>query len=189
MLKAPNAHLILSAAGRDQFPTDTPPEVVMVGKSNVGKSSLINALAQRKRLAYVGQTPGKTRLINFYYINEDIMLVDVPGYGFANRSRAEQIHYSELMDSYFELRNPLVMLVLIDVRRGMSDDDRIMLDFASHHDIPCAIILTKVDKLSRNKIINVKRKVEKETGLDVFYFSTLNALYTVEISNYIQSIL
>ena len=189
MLKAPNARLIISAAGRDQFPTGTPPEVVMVGKSNVGKSSLINALAQRKRLAYVGQTPGKTRLINFYYINDDIMFVDVPGYGFANRSRAEQIHYSELMDAYFELRNPIVMLVMIDVRRGMSDDERVMLDFASHNNVPCAIVLTKVDKLSRNKIINVKRKVEQETGLDVFYFSNLNSLYTVDISDYLQSLI
>ena len=93
------------------------------------------------------------------------------------------------MDAYFELRNPIVMLVMIDVRRGMSDDDRVMLDFAAHNNVPCAIVLTKVDKLSRNKIINVKRKVEQETGLDVFYFSTLNALYTVDISDYLQALI
>ena len=186
MLKAADARLIISAAQASQFPISDQQEIVMVGKSNVGKSSLINALTQRKRLAYVGQTPGKTRLINFYHINEELLLVDVPGYGFANRSRQEQAHYAELMDSYFEFRQPKIMLVLVDVRRGMSDDDRLMLEFAEHNDIPCAIILSKVDKLSRNKIINEKRRVENETGLDVLFFSSLNSLYTEDIVNYIE---
>ena len=186
MLKASNAKLIISAAKAKQFPELPQYEVVMVGKSNVGKSSLINALAQRKRLAYVGQTPGKTRLINFYYINEELLLVDVPGYGFANRSHQEQIHYGELMDSYFQLRHPRVMLVLVDVRRGLSDDDRLMIEFASHNGLHCAVILTKVDKLSRSKFVLEKRKIENETGLEVMYFSSLNSLYTQDISAYIE---
>lgn len=157
----------------------------MVGKSNVGKSSLINALTQRKRLAFVGQRPGKTRLINFYHINEELLLIDVPGYGYANRSRKEQIEYGELMDSYFTLRHPQLMLILIDVRRGISDDDRMMMQFAEHEGIEAAVILTKVDKLSRNKIVQAKRKINQESSMEVFYFSALNSMYTEDIADFI----
>lgn len=189
MIQTHDAQLIISAAHSSQFPETTQKEIVMVGKSNVGKSSLINALTNRKRLAYVGQRPGKTRLINFYHINETLILVDVPGYGYANRSHQEQIDYSQLMDAYFTQRNPRIMFVLIDIRRGMSDDDRLMLDFAYHNNIPCAIILTKTDKLSRSKIIQVKRSVEKETGLEVFLFSSMDALQTEKLTEYIAKVI
>lgn len=175
MLKAPNAQLIISAAHSSQFPEIAKPEIVMVGKSNVGKSSLINALTNRKRLAYVGQRPGKTRLINFYDVNEHIMLVDVPGYGYANRSQQEQINYGVLMDSYYQERHPALMLLLIDVRRGMSDDDGLMLEFAFHNDIDTAIVLTKTDKLPRSKVVSLQRKIENITDLEVFLFSSISA--------------
>ena len=185
MLKAQNAHLIISCASSTQFPDSNKKEVLLVGKSNVGKSSLINSLTNRKQLAYVGQRPGKTRLINFYDINESLILVDVPGYGYANRSHQEQLDYAKLMDDYFELRDISLMLILIDIRRGISDDDQMMIDFAEYHGIDSAIVLTKADKLSRSKMIQAKMKVEKQSNLDVFLFSSLNAIHTPDIQEYI----
>lgn len=169
-----DAHLIISCASAKQFPETNQKEIVMVGKSNVGKSSIINAITNRKKLAYVGQRPGKTRLINFYYINEDVILTDVPGYGFANRSKQEQIQYAKLMDGYFKERHPHIMLVLIDCRRGLSDDDREMINFALHHDIEFAIVLTKVDKLSNSKLSSVKMKIKQELPeIKILAFSSL----------------
>ena len=170
-MKAHEASLILSAASHEQFPETDKPEIVMVGKSNVGKSTLINAITNRKNLAYVGNTPGKTRLINFYDINEDLLLIDVPGYGYANRSHQEQNAYAKLMDSYFELRDPVMMLIVIDSRRGLSQEDAMMIEFADFNGIPSAIVLSKTDKISRSKAIQEKRKIETKTGLQVFLFS------------------
>lgn len=185
-----DAHLIISCASASQFPETTQKEIVMVGKSNVGKSSLINALTNRKRLAYVGQRPGKTRLINFYHINDELLLTDVPGYGFANRSKEEQIQYSVLMDSYFQQRHPAMMLILIDVRRGVGKDDIMMLDFARYNGIEHAIVLTKTDKLSRNKIANERRAVKKEyPDVKVLEFSSLNHDTREPIIEYMRSVL
>lgn len=185
-----DAHLIISCASASQFPETTQKEIVMVGKSNVGKSSLINAFTNRKRLAYVGQRPGKTRLINFYHINDELLLTDVPGYGFANRSKEEQIQYGVLMDSYFQQRHPAMMLILIDVRRGVGKDDIMMLDFARYNGIEHAIVLTKTDKLSRNKIANERRAVKKEyPDLKVLEFSSLNHDTREPIIEYMRSVL
>lgn len=171
---ANDAHLIISCASDKQFPDTHQKEIVMVGKSNVGKSSLINALTNRKKLAYVGQRPGKTRLINFYYINEDVILTDVPGYGFANRSKAEQIQYGRLMDGYFSLRHPELMLILVDVRRGISQDDVTMIEFAIHNQLNYALVLTKTDKLSRSQIASTKQKIKREyQGIKILEFSAL----------------
>lgn len=188
-INAHNARLIISAAHSSQFPETDQFEVVMAGKSNVGKSSLINALTNRKKLAYVGQRPGKTRLINFYHINDDLLLVDVPGYGYANRSHSEQIEYGKLMDGYFSLRNPRLMLILIDIRRGLSQDDVMMIEFAEHNEIPAAIVLTKTDKLSHSKVIQCKRKIEKEIDMDVFLFTSLNGESVLPLSEYIVSLM
>ncbi|WZU02738.1 ribosome biogenesis GTP-binding protein YihA/YsxC [Erysipelothrix sp. D19-032] len=185
-----DAHLIISCASASQFPETTQKEIVMVGKSNVGKSSLINAFTNRKRLAYVGQRPGKTRLINFYHINDELLLTDVPGYGFANRSKEEQIQYGVLMDSYFQQRHPRMMLILIDVRRGVGKDDIMMLDFARYNGIEHAIVLTKTDKLSRNKIANERRAVKKEyPDVKVLEFSSLNHDTREPIIEYMRSVL
>ena len=190
-LNTQDASLIISCASKEQFPQTDQIEIVMVGKSNVGKSSLINGLTHRKRLAYVGQRPGKTRLINFFHINDDLMLVDVPGYGFANRSKEEQIHYGTLMDSYFELRHPSLMLLLVDIRRGINDDDRTMLEFAQHYGIEPMVILSKADKLSRGAAKSEALKLERSLGLPVMVFShtqhgTADAIVEYIMNKYTQ---
>ena len=182
-----NAKLILSAASEAQFPQSTKKEILLVGKSNVGKSSLINALTNRKNLAFVGNRPGKTRLINFYDVNEEVMLVDVPGYGYAHRSHQEQLDYAKLMDAYFETRHVDFMFILIDVRRGISEEDMMMIDFALYHDIEAAIVLTKTDKLSRSKVINIKRQAQNQSGLEVFLFSNQDALFAKPIVEHIKN--
>ena len=188
-VKATDPQLIISAAQASQFPQTHQKEIVFVGKSNVGKSSIINSLIKRRKLAYVGQRPGKTRLANFYYINEDVMFVDVPGYGFANRSKKEQDDYGVLMDSYFAERNVSLMLILVDIRRGISQEDQIMINYANYYGIPYAIVLSKADKVSRSKAMQMRINLEKEIGHDVLLFSDKDGAMRDTILDLIKKII
>lgn len=152
------ANLLTSAARMDQWPDTNLPELIMTGRSNVGKSSLINALVNRKKLAYVGQTPGKTRLLNFYEINSQLVLVDAPGYGFANRNQKELELFGEMMEDYFSKRKQLKLVVqLVDMRHKPTKDDVNMMEFARAHHLPVLVIATKKDKAkSSEKLKNLK---------------------------------
>lgn len=175
MIVANDARLIISAALPSQFPVTTGYEVVMAGKSNVGKSTLINAIANRKKLAYVGQRPGKTRLVNFYHLNDELVIVDVPGYGFANRSQQEQISYATLMEAYFgERQQKQAMILVMDARRDISEDDMMMLQLARDLKLGCIIVLSKMDKLSFSKQRQKISLTQKATGYPVYGFSDLN---------------
>ena len=187
--QSPKAKLVISAAHPKQFPNTYHKEVVFVGKSNVGKSSVINSLTHRKRLAYVGQRPGKTRLANFYEVNERLVFVDVPGYGFANRSKQEQKDYAFLMESYFSERSIHLMLIIVDIRRGMSDDDWMMVDLAEYNEIPYLVVLNKADKLSRSKAMSMKHRIEKDLGSDVYLYSDRNTQYRDKLTAKMESIL
>ena len=150
-----NVFLLISAGSTQQFPVDQLPQIAFSGRSNVGKSSLINALLQRKKLARVSSTPGKTITINFYSIDNKIMLVDLPGYGYAKRTYEEQKKWSALTDGYFT-NNPVgdrvqAVVQLIESRVGPTKDDRQMLDFLREADIPHILVYTKVDKLNRTQ--------------------------------------
>ena len=175
MIQANQARLIISAALPSQFPETDGYEIVMAGKSNVGKSTLINAITNRKRLAYVGQRPGKTRLVNFYYINEDLILVDVPGYGFANRSRIEQENYAVLMEAYFtERTQKRAMILVLDARRELSEDDEMMLNLAKDLKLPCIVVLSKTDKLSFSKMKQKMATIQRQSGYPVHAFSAMD---------------
>lgn len=147
-----HAELVISAAKKEQWPESTLPEIVLAGRSNVGKSSLINTLVNRKKLAYVGNTPGKTKLLNFFNLDNRYMFVDVPGYGFANTSKSQLIKFGEMMEDYFHYRQQARCLVLIvDARHKPTQDDVSMLEFARYHALPTIIVATKIDKVKSSQ--------------------------------------
>lgn len=170
-----NAKFLTTCVKKEQFPVSDLPELVLAGRSNVGKSSLINALCQQKSLAYVGKRPGKTRYINFYQVEHHAMLVDVPGYGYAQRSQQELIAYGELMEDYFELREQIKAVILvIDSRHGLSEDDEDMLDFVEDEGYPVLIVATKTDKLTYSEKLKVKETMTKQYNHPVVLFSSID---------------
>ncbi len=179
-----NPKLSISAAFASQFLDFDAREVVCVGKSNVGKSTLINGIVNRKNLAYVGQRPGKTRLVNFYNIINNIYLVDVPGYGYANRSFKEQENYARLMEAYFDDRKNLrAMFVVVDIRRGVSDDDEMMINLASNLRIGCAIVFSKSDKVSYMKQKEMIMSAKNKYKIPVYCFSDSDKSSFDDITN------
>ncbi|NLA95977.1 MAG: YihA family ribosome biogenesis GTP-binding protein [Clostridiaceae bacterium] len=149
----------VAAASREQFPKPARREIVFAGRSNVGKSTLVNALSKRKNLARTSKTPGKTRLVFFYDVSPDFYFVDLPGYGFARISQGEKEAFSHVTDQYFESDRPVALvLVLIDIRRGFGEADHQMLEYLSHYDIDWQVILTKADKLSRQQTVKAEQE-------------------------------
>lgn len=147
---------IKSAKFLKDFP-DTKKEVVFVGRSNAGKSSLLNKL-YKKDLAFVGKTPGKTRLINFFNIDDKYTAVDVPGYGFANRSMSQQIEFGKMMDDYFTDRRQIKLVVCIfDSRIGQTVDDDDMIEYLDNNKQKYIIVYNKIDKLNQSELYKVKQ--------------------------------
>ena len=176
-----NTDLKISAGLPSQFPADVRPQIAFSGRSNVGKSSLINTLLGRKSLARVSGSPGKTITINFYDVDRKLYFVDLPGYGFAKRSDAERRRFSTLTDGYF-VNNPnrdLLRLVvqLVDIRIGPTADDRMMIDFLAGYQIPFLIAASKADKLSKTAIQKAVSDLGAEyPGVTILPFSSLNGM-------------
>lgn len=161
-MKITTAEFIKSAVWPPQYPPATMPEIAFVGRSNVGKSSLINTLVGRKNLAKTSNTPGRTQLINFFAINQKISFVDLPGYGFAKVSRSVKKDWGDMIEAYLRERQSLCLVVFIlDIRRDPSEDDLSLRDWLEHYRIPYLYILTKTDKLSNNQTVSRKRAIEK----------------------------
>jgi ribosome biogenesis GTP-binding protein YsxC/EngB len=147
------AEHVISAAGPSQYPNTVFPEIVLAGRSNVGKSSLINALVNRKNLARVGSIPGKTRLINFYNINDYMMLVDLPGYGFAKVSQAERESWGKLCETYLNTRKQIkAIIMIVDIRHEPTRDDKVMLQYIRESGKDYVIVANKADKLGKTEI-------------------------------------
>jgi GTP-binding protein len=161
------AELAHDAGGPAQFPRDGLPEVAVLGRSNVGKSSLINALVGRHRLARTSHTPGRTKRIHFYRIEQAMYLVDLPGFGFAAVARAEQRSWQALVESYLRgSRAPLVgAIVLVDVRRGPEAEEQALLDWLAHERIDAAVAFTKSDRLSRSQVAATIARLRREGPL------------------------
>ena len=160
------ATFVISAAKPDQFPAPTLPEVAVVGRSNVGKSSLINALTGNAGLARTSRTPGRTRLVNWFDVNGTFMLVDLPGYGYAEVSRDMRESWRPLIESYLSDRKTLTgVLLLIDVRRGPQDEELDFVPWLEAKEIPIVVALTKSDKLAKNKKMLEVAKAKKALGL------------------------
>jgi len=146
------ARFVTSAAQPSGFPPPTLPEVAVVGRSNVGKSSLINALVGQPGLARTSRTPGRTRLVNWFSIDERFFLVDLPGYGYAEVSRATRDSWRPLIEGYLAERTSLAgVLLLIDIRRGAQDEELDFIPWLAERDMPVVVALTKADKLAKNK--------------------------------------
>ena len=147
-----NATFITSAAKKEQFITPDKPMIAVCGKSNVGKSSFINMLANRKKLAKTSSEPGRTRLVNYFDFGEFI-LADLPGYGFARVSKGEKEKWAKTLDSFFKDKEKIAhVFMLVDSRHDPTEDDVQMIEFLHFHTIPFTIVLTKADKLSRMKL-------------------------------------
>ena len=163
------SEFIISAVKREQYPIDGRNEIAFVGRSNVGKSSIINALTNRRKLAKVSQTPGKTRLINFFLINDDFYLVDLPGYGYAKVSKKEKESWGKTIEMYLTDREELKrVILLVDSRHKPTADDIMMYEWIKHFGYNCVVIATKADKISRGQyqkhfnIIRKKLQLEKD---------------------------
>lgn len=160
-MEVKNPYLVVSAPDSKSWPDSELPEIVMAGRSNVGKSSLINTITRRKNLAYVGNTPGKTRLLNFFNIDDRFMLVDVPGYGYANASKKVLIQFGEMMEEYFgERKQKKGLLIIVDARHKPSEDDLSMIEYARYYGMKLAVIATKMDKLKRSEMHKCLEKIK-----------------------------
>lgn len=176
---------IKSAKSKNDFP-QTQREVVFVGRSNAGKSSLLNAL-YKNDLAYVGKTPGKTKLINFFNINDEYTAVDVPGYGFANRSQDEAIEFGDMMEEYFSRKNVKLAVIIVDSRLGLTKDDLDMKEYLEEKKIKYIIAANKIDKLSNNQLTNNKHKFFKAFDY-VTYISASKKQNIDELRKQIESL-
>lgn len=151
-MKITQAEFIISAVGPSQYPEDGLPEIALAGRSNVGKSSLINRLIQRRNLARTSSQPGKTQQLNYYRVNDAYYFVDVPGYGFAKVSKTQRQAWGRMIEAYISEREQIkLVLHIIDLRHPPTKDDIMMYDWLSHYDIPLCVVATKADKLPRSK--------------------------------------
>ena len=176
-----NAELFTTVGASKQFPKDPKPQVALSGRSNVGKSSLINTLLGRKSLARVSSSPGKTITINYYGIDKKMYLVDLPGYGYAKRSKESKKVWSSLTEDFF-LKNPSadalkLVIQLIDIRTGPTEDDIMMINWLIEMEIPFTVVCTKTDKLSKAQLTEALDTLDKNyffgTGIDLIPFSSV----------------
>lgn len=192
-MKFDDVDLYVSAVRRSQYPEDGLPEFIMLGRSNVGKSSFMNTIVNRKNLARISSRPGKTSTLNFYNVDKQFYLVDVPGYGYADTSKEEIRKFGLMVEEYLEKRENLKrVFLLIDFRHKPTNDDVIMYNFLKHYQIPVTIVATKADKVSsRDKDKNIK--VIKETldlvvGDNLILFSSMSKLGREEVISTIENI-
>ena len=149
-MKVVDAEFVISAVSEKQYPKDDLPEFALAGRSNVGKSSLINTIVNRRKLARASQQPGKTQTLNFYKVNNELYLVDVPGYGYAKVSKKQRAAFGEMIQDYLETRADLKgLILLVDARHNPTADDINMFNYALYLDIPILVVATKMDKLKK----------------------------------------
>ncbi|OIJ10595.1 YihA family ribosome biogenesis GTP-binding protein [Anaerobacillus alkalilacustris] len=176
-MKVTQSEIVISAVKPEQYPDTGLPEVALAGRSNVGKSSFINKMINRKNLARTSQKPGKTQTLNFYIINEVMYFVDVPGYGFAKVSKSEREAWGRMIETYITNRKTLKAVIqLIDIRHDPTKDDVAMYEWLKHYDIPVIIIATKADKIPKGKWQKhekaIKEKLNKAPSDPIVVFSS-----------------
>ena len=194
-MKINSIELTISAVRESQYPTDNKKEFLLIGRSNVGKSSFINTIINRKNFARTSATPGKTQTLNFYKINDEFYLVDAPGYGFAKVRNSLKKKFGLIIENYLKARENLEMVfLLIDFRHKPTEDDVLMYEYLKYYNIPVTIVCTKVDKVSKNSHEKNKKTILKELKLEsdknIILFSSMtkngkNEVYD-EIAKYLS---
>ena len=193
-MKFSDVNLEISAVRRSQYPDDGLIEFIMLGRSNVGKSSFINTIVNKKNLARISSRPGKTSTLNFYKIDNSFYLVDVPGYGYADTSKEEIRKFGLMVEEYLEKREELKrVFLLIDFRHRPTNDDVIMYNFLKYYQIPVTIVATKVDKVSAKEkeknLKAIKESLDIVVGDNIVLFSSISKLGREEIISIMENIL
>ena len=187
MVKIKKAEYILSAAWKSQWPEESFPEMCLAGRSNVGKSSFINTLVNRKNFARTSSIPGKTQTLNFYLINNCFYLVDAPGYGYAKVNKQLKNKFGLIMEDYLEGRDNLKMVfLLVDFRHKPTDDDVMMYNYLKHYNIPVTVVCTKMDKVTKKNQDKNLKLISKTLGIEqqeLIPFSTITKVVKQEIYN------
>lgn len=194
MLKIKNAKFVKSVLSRKEKPKPPLPELVFSGRSNVGKSSLINCLVNQRNFARVSKKPGKTQTINFFNIDNQFYLVDLPGYGFARRSKLQKSNWDKGIENYIlNSRELLVLFVLIDSKVGVKENDQQLIEWLMFHQIPFQIIATKVDQIAKSKRSSQANHILDELNLSadsrILFFSSKDRTGRGEVLKYISDLL
>lgn len=187
-MKYITADFVISAEKLSQCPNTQLSEYPLLGRSNVGKSSFINALCNNKKLAKTSNTPGKTRLINYFNFSNKFMIADLPGYGYAKISKETQARWQKNLEEYLLNREQIKYLIqLIDSRHDIQKNDFQMREWVNAYDLPIITIATKIDYVPKNKVLNVLSKIKKEFGGDVLPFSSVNHRYNEDVIKFLLS--
>ncbi len=175
-MKFVNTRFIKSASKKEEFIVDEKPQICFVGRSNVGKSSLINLICNNSKMAKTSSTPGRTRLVNYFEVDNLIYLVDLPGYGYHKAGKSLTTSWDKTMNDYFTENDKLkLVFVLLDARVGVTELDKQMLDYLGDREIPAQIILTKTDKISKSELNNIKNKIGREIRFNLDYILSTSA--------------
>jgi len=189
VLKKPEASFVGSFFAMEQLPRDGLPQVAVAGRSNVGKSSLLNQIVGQRKLAKVSSTPGRTRSLNFFRIDNRFYLVDLPGYGYAKASQSLREQWSKLIEQYLTSAEHLIGLVLLlDSRREPTEQDEQLMAWLAERQLPVMVAVTKADKLSREKVIRKVRGLEQDLGVGAIAFSTVTGIGRKELLTSIRQL-
>ncbi len=187
-----NPQFEISAVGPKQYPNNHLPEIVLVGKSNVGKSSFINTMINRKKLARTSSEPGKTRQINFYNMDNLFYFVDLPGYGYSKMSKKEQEQVGKFIEQYLFHRKEIALIIfLIDIRHSPTANDRLMYNYIISSGLPCLILANKADKIAITKVDDTVKALQKELNpigdIPTLPFSSERKIYKEDVWEFIEN--
>ena len=187
-----NPKFEVSAVSPKQYPSQGLPEIVLVGKSNVGKSSFVNTMINRKKLARTSSEPGKTRQINFYNMDDIFYFVDLPGYGYSKMSKKEQEQVGKFIEEYLFNRDEIALIIfLIDIRHNPTENDKLMYNYIISSGLPCLILVNKADKIAITKVDSIVKDLQKQLNpigdFPTLPFSSERKIYQEEVWNTIDS--
>ena len=186
-----NPKFEISAVSPKQYPKNNLPEIVLVGKSNVGKSSFVNTMINRRKLARTSSEPGKTRQLNFYNMDDKFYFVDLPGYGYSKMSKQEQVKVGEFIESYLKHRKEICLIIfLVDIRHDPTSNDFLMYDYVIRSGLPCMILTNKADKIAKTKVLDASKNIQNQLNpigdITTLPFSSEKKIYCEDVWNIIE---